>query len=325
MVVAACLLLGMFAILNADYTDINFLLETGNVDQARDELSRKLAGSFVDWEGAYLSGKLQPDGEMSVSELEKSLLLCKDGCEGILIDLAAAYYSMGYYKKVTDLYKKHDDLLDDKKRSFPVYWFTSMAYMKQGNLDRAEDIIKKAEKASTADALWGDMQRASYQYLKQKKRDSKKRLNNVISAGGTASFMALYNRTYMSGMDKDMDNAFSGFTMLKNNYDDFLGSRELLEILDGGSNISSDGRAEKVAGVRYTIQLGTFADRDEAIELSNRLKKDGWSCFETSKYVDGKPYWILSVGSFPTIESAQKSKKNLENLLSGSFRVEIME
>lgn len=311
--------------LHADYSRVIELIDDGQPGEAQSELGRLLAGSFIDQEGAYLKGIVEPNGEVAVSELEKSLLLCKDDCEQVISRLAAAYYSYGDYPKVIDLYDKYGDKLDDKKKSFPAYWFCSLAFMKAGDMDKAEDIIKKAGKAGGEKSLWTDVMRADFQYLKDKKDDARKDLNDVIAAGGLPGFAALLNQTYFYARDNKMDRAITGFTMLKDQYDEFLGSDEILQLMEGKGSMNSNGAAEKIAGVRYTIQIGTYADKTEMQTMSSRLKKEGWSTYLKSKFVDGREYWILSVGSFTTVEKAQHSREILEGKLKTSLKVVLLD
>jgi tetratricopeptide (TPR) repeat protein len=264
--------------LNADYTNINKYIARGDLKSAENELAALMAESFTDWEGACLQGLLELDGRLSVSQMEKALLLCNDDCEELIARLAAAYYTSGRYEKVIELYDDKKGYLDDDSRSFSALWFTSLAYIKLGNADKARDLIKKAGKGSEALSAWAGLLSANCRYLEGKKKDSRRELNNIISGGGNAALGALYNRTYLDAKEGDMDMALSGFNMLKQSQADFLGSNELLKLMSGDELTIDDGRAEKLAGVRYTIQLGTFADKDEALNLMQSLKKDGWTC-----------------------------------------------
>jgi tetratricopeptide (TPR) repeat protein len=311
--------------LNADYANVNKYIARGDLKSAENELAALMAESFTDWQGAYLRGVLQRDGLLSVDQMEKALLLCNENCEELIARLAAAYYTSGMYAKVIELYEDKKDYLNNDTRSFSALWFTSQAYIKLGNADKASDLIKKAGKGSEALAAWAGLLGANCRYLDDNKKEARREFNQIISGKGNAAIGALYNRTYLDAKDGDMDMALTGFNMLKQSRNDFLGSNELLILMSGDELSSADGRAEKVAGIRYTIQLGTFSDKDEALDLMGSLKKDGWTCYDKLKYIDGRPYWIVTVGSFATIENAQNSKKTLESRLSGTFQIVIKE
>ena len=294
----------------ADYAQVREYLSQGDLDKARAATATIINQNYLDQDGAYYQGILQEDAQLAIADLQKALQLCTGDCEEILGQLASAWYGRGDYRRVVQLYKDNDGKLEDHSKTFRMYWFTALSYLRLGEYDKAEDIIKKSSRNPKVQEMWGEIMRANAQYLDGDKKDARKRLNDVISEGKPTSYAALYNRTYFYAQDKNMDMALTGFTMLKDERDGFLGSDDLLRLMDGGSGVSSDGSAEKIVGVRYTIQIGTFAEREEGADIANDLKKDGWSILNGTKYVDGKKYWIISVGSFSTVEKAQRSKKN---------------
>jgi tetratricopeptide (TPR) repeat protein len=310
---------------SANLEQVRELIDQGKLHQADAQLGQDPAGTFSDWEGAYLAGIIKANGELSVSELERSLLLCKDGCGPVVSRLCAAYYSFGDYRKVVGFFDDNEDKLDDDGRSFGAYWFASLAYLKLGDFGEAEDVIRKAKDVNRRYAVWAEHLRANFQFMKDRKGDARDRLNDVIETGGAVGFSALYARTYQYAMDGDMDKAYSGFTMLKEAHDKFIGSSELLRLLQSEGTAPADGAAERIAGIRYTIQIGTYADKNEMQKMRNSLQRDGWTTFLMSKYVGGKKYWILTVGSFDTVEGAQGSKKILEGALDASLKVIILE
>ncbi|HDS00725.1 MAG TPA: hypothetical protein ENO22_10320 [candidate division Zixibacteria bacterium] len=319
------LLLLMPSLSSGDWGDIRNLIDQGKLRQAEEELGHELTGTYSDWQGLYLSGIIKANGELSVSELERSLLLCEDKCGQIVSRLCAAYYSFGDYRKLVEVYDDNKDKIDDDGRSFGAYWFASLAYLKLGDFNRAEDVIKKAGEVNKRYAVWAELLRANFQFMMDKRGDARDRLNGVIRAGGTAGFSALYARTYQYAMSGNIDKAYSGFTMLKEAHEKFIGAPELLRLLQSESTTSADGTAEKIAGVSYTIQIGTYADRAEMQRMRSSLENDGWTTFLMSKFVGGKKYWILTVGSFDTVEGAQGSKKILEGALDASLKVIILE
>ncbi len=309
----------------ADYSEIRELIRRGDLRAAEQNLAQELNISHEDWELAYLKGLIQPDGRISISELEKSLLMCEDDCEDLISALISAYYAGGDFVRVLTVYDKHKGKLDDDEKSFRARWFAALAAMRNGDLETAEDIVKKADDAPDRYSPYAEILRANIQIMRGKDKDGNKRLNEVISSSGPSSFLALYSRTYQYASQDDMDRALSGFMMLKETREGFIGSDDLLRLMEPQEESSSDGSAERIVGVTYTIQVGTYGERDEFNEMFRQLKNEGWTCHESSRYVDGRKYWVLSVGSFPTVEKAQTSKHILEKRFGGSYRVVILE
>lgn len=307
-----------------DYSEVTEAIENAELTLARQKVADLLSRDFADWELAYLNGLLMADGEMSVSEMEKALLLCKDDCEKLLNSLATAYYTFGRYRKLVDFYHEHKGRADDHDEAFQFYWYSSLAYLKLGDRGKAEDIAGEVESFQQYQS-WDELLRANYDCMEKDFDDCIKRYNEVISAGGTPALLALYNRTYLQARNGQTDQGFSGYTMLSEHDSEFLGSREILELLEIYQDVDVDGAAEHLTGVRYTIQIGTYADRGKADFWKRQLEVEGYDASVRARNVDGKRYWRVTIGRYDTVEKAQAVKQTLENIFSGSYRVVIMD
>jgi tetratricopeptide (TPR) repeat protein len=82
-------------------------------------------------------------------------------------------------------------------------------------------------------------------------------------------------------------------------------------------------RAEELGGVRYTIQLGVFGVRENALRLRSRFQEQGYSVRIESKTIATKKYSVVQLGSFTSYEEASKLKKELESQTGESYRVVI--
>jgi tetratricopeptide (TPR) repeat protein len=95
------------------------------------------------------------------------------------------------------------------------------------------------------------------------------------------------------------------------------------EIIDYRDQEGDKNRAEQLAGVRYTIQLGLFAKKEEASGLRDHLKKFGYSVKIESKRISGKKYHVVTSGSFVSYQEARKLKEELEWKTQRSYRIVI--
>lgn len=314
----------VFAEPAGDYFEVTDAIKNAELTLARQKVAELLSRDFADWELTYLNGLLMVDGELSVSEMEKALLLCKDDCEKLLNSLATAYYTFGRYRKLADFYREHKGKADDHDEAFQFYWYSSLAYLKLGDRDEAEDVAGEVKKFRQYRS-WEELLRANYDCMGEDLNDCVKRYNEVISAGGTPALLALYNRTYLQARNGRTDQGFSGYTMLSEHNSEFLGSREILELLEIYQGIDIGGEAEHLTGVRYTIQIGTYADKEQAEFWKRQLEVEGYDATVRARDVDGRRYWTVAVGRYDTVEKAQAVKQTLENIFSGSYRVVIMD
>ncbi len=81
--------------------------------------------------------------------------------------------------------------------------------------------------------------------------------------------------------------------------------------------------AETLAGVIYTVQLGAFADKHNAIKLRNRYRDEDYPVYMFSRRVAKKTYWVVQVGAYRSLELARKLQEKLEHGDNATYRVVI--
>ena len=96
---------------------------------------------------------------------------------------------------------------------------------------------------------------------------------------------------------------------------------ELLEAERPAEGAVEGSRAERLAGVRYAIQLGVFREKQNALKLRARFEKEGYSVKIRSKTIGGKEYSAVQLGSFVSHREALKVKEKLESLTGESYRI----
>jgi TolA-binding protein len=95
------------------------------------------------------------------------------------------------------------------------------------------------------------------------------------------------------------------------------------EVINNRGQEGDKSRAEQLAGVKYTIQLGLFAKKEEASQLRSHFKEHGYTVNIKSKIISGKKYHVVTVGSFISYQEARKLKEELESKIQGSYRIVI--
>lgn len=88
----------------------------------------------------------------------------------------------------------------------------------------------------------------------------------------------------------------------------------------GGSS-----RADAMAGVQYTIQVGVFGDRSNAVRLSDQLKRAGHKSELVPRTISGQKYTAVWVGRYSSQSEAQEARKRLEDQFSDTYRVVVRE
>jgi DedD protein len=72
----------------------------------------------------------------------------------------------------------------------------------------------------------------------------------------------------------------------------------------------SDAKPEKHA--RYTLQLSSFKDKDEAQAYLEQVKAQGFAASMTKADVDGKQYYRVRMGTYSTVDAANDAKADFE-------------
>ncbi len=63
---------------------------------------------------------------------------------------------------------------------------------------------------------------------------------------------------------------------------------------------------------KFTLQLSSFKDKDEAQAFLEQIKADGYAASMTKADVDGKQYYRVRMGSYSTAEAANDAKAEFE-------------
>ena len=91
------------------------------------------------------------------------------------------------------------------------------------------------------------------------------------------------------------------------------------------SSASTSSRADQVAGMHYTIQVGVFSDRTNALTQKERFEALGLKVQLEKKNVAGNHYTAVWVGRFNSREKAQERRRELESRFDDTYRVIVLE
>jgi hypothetical protein len=84
---------------------------------------------------------------------------------------------------------------------------------------------------------------------------------------------------------------------------------------------AASARADRLAGVEYSVQVGVFGDRANAEKQRHRFSSTKWPVELVPKTVAGQKYTAVWVGRFKTQNDAQEARKSLEEQFSETYRV----
>jgi tetratricopeptide (TPR) repeat protein len=97
----------------------------------------------------------------------------------------------------------------------------------------------------------------------------------------------------------------------------------LTPVLEHGLGASS--QADRAAGLVYTIQVGVFGERANALRQRDRFAALGYEVQLRPKTVAGRSYTAVWVGRFAAREAAARVRRDLEAQFQATYRVVVRE
>jgi len=150
------------------------------------------------------------------------------------------------------------------------------------------------------------------------------RQHEVIPAPPATDYGSMESRTVSESEGDKVVHEFTFYDTLPKN-DDTPVPKALVPMAERGKNKGSkkskaipankEGPPEK-----YTVQFGSFQQKEKAYALSNKLKKQGYITHVTTTKIEGKgTFYRVRMGSFSTQEEAQEWVAQLSSLSPPPF------
>ncbi len=123
---------------------------------------------------------------------------------------------------------------------------------------------------------------------------------------------------------ENTERALLNYNILREKYQYAVGQEGLLqELKDMSERRSGEESTETYEGVTYTIQVGVFADRDNAKRMKERAEAYGYKTRISKRSVSGNTYNFVLAGKFTTLKEARLAKEKLEMGENEVFKVVI--
>jgi putative FmdB family regulatory protein len=78
------------------------------------------------------------------------------------------------------------------------------------------------------------------------------------------------------------------------------------------SEAKSETKSEKKKDGKYTLQLSSFKDKDEAQAFLDQIRSEGYTASMTKADVDGKQFYRVRMGSYANADAAADAKAEFE-------------
>ncbi len=305
--------------------DLNTVLSyynQGDFTSAREILKSYSESHPLDNEALYYAGKLEEEPERA-SEYYKKIW---ESSSRVKKEEAAV--ELCYFYQMKGLNDSILELCSDFKNSFPrssslpqILWLEGQAFFSSGRTEQAIDgfgyIVEEYPYSSWA--AWAQLGIGEIYFSQGDFKKSLKEYNKVVDRfAETEAFpLALSGiyRAFESSGEKDKAILYLNLYREK-----FPGGIDLnSEIL--ADEVRDSGKAEKLTGTRYAVQIGVFAQKENADRIMEKLRSNGYKPEESYKYIQKKKYYVIRVGSFSSLSEAQRLKDKLEEEEGEVYRI----
>ena len=308
-------------------SDIYSLIREGKFIEANDSLSLLTTASLRDGNVLFFRALLEPNGEESVRLMKAALKASVDP-----VYQEEIYYHLAHYYFITNQF----DLLGGIVNEYRARWEYGKYKPEMLRFSVAMDQITGASESAIRQVdryllenknmeryQWGVVDKARVMMASGKKIGSVKLLKELSrEKSGPGVAPALYLLAGDAIEKKNVDNAVFYYNILREGYPSAVG---LDAIIDNMSEMSSEESknivAEKRTGTYYSVQVGVFAENDNAKKQADIFKKYDKKVDIKKKKIADKTYRVVYVGRFQTYLDALNFKKILETNHKETFQV----
>jgi len=301
------------------------LYRTGDVSQARQEFQKLPQASTRDGNRLFVTALLEPSGQRARELMETALRSNLDGkyqaeARFRLIQLAEAAGD-------TAAALSDGATFLDKWGKGP-HRAQTLAILAAHAADGSASQNQRLEQLG---GEFGDSYYGQFAVLTQAGKEAKagkyktavklcRQIHNSADENLTpAGFILLAEMALAQGNSEE---ALLNYNIVREQYPHAIGQDELLNDLKNVSDRrSSEESTEKFEDVKYAVQVGVFADKDNAERMADQIGGYGFKTRITRRSISGNTYHVVLAGRFATLQEAQTAKQKLEMRENEVFKV----
>jgi len=146
------------------------------------------------------------------------------------------------------------------------------------------------------------------------------RLGDAANEDLTPTGLMLQAR--LSLENNNAEKALFYYGIINEQYPQAIGGDALFSSLKQVSQSRSDVESSEVfIGVTYSVQVGVYAEKDNAKTMADRVGQYGYKSRINRRRISGNDYYVVLAGKFPTVREAEKARQKLEAGENEVFKV----
>jgi tetratricopeptide (TPR) repeat protein len=296
----------------------------GDFASAKEILESYLESHPQDNEALYYAGKLEEEPERSIEYFKKIWESSSNNKkEEAAIELVYFYQAEGLNDSILELCSSFKNIFPQSSYLPQILWLESQAFFSSGKIEQALNGFKYIveEYPYSPWAAWAQLGIGEIYFAQGELKKSLKEYNRVVDQfAETEAFPLALSGIYRAfESSNEKDKAILYLNLYKEKFPQGIDLES--EVLS--EEIRDSGKAEKLTGTKYTVQIGVFANKDNADRIVKKLKSRGYNPEESYKYIQKKRYYVIRVGSFNSLSEAQKLKEKLEKEEGEVYRIVI--
>lgn len=323
------LVLGIASAVTAQADDLIYrLIQRGEFDQAREELSRVSTAGLRDGTNLFYQALLEPNGARAADLMEVALNsgVDKEYRELIHLRLAQYYHLTQNWERLERIIVNYRTKFEYGRYREEMMRFSTLLDERGGVSEAA---LRQADRylleyGSGEAEQWGAIDKARVLLNDDKGIGAERMLRGLSrEKSGPGVPQALYLLAMDAVKSKRADDAVFYYNVLREAYPGAVGLETLVDRLASMAEgvERRTGEAEEITGTYYAIQVGVFSEADNARRQAERFKKSGWKTEVADKAISNVTYRAVYVGNFSTYEEAAAAKVNLERELNETYQV----
>lgn len=312
------LIIVLAGVSNISAKDIYSLIRSGEVEEARDSLSRLSTASQRDGNHLYFLSLIENNADKSAELMKASLNAGVAGIyrEDMSIRLAQYYLMIKNFDRAAEILGEFPASFEKGKNTPEIFRYS--IYLDEKN-KRYEAAIRQADRflleyPSEEFSQWGLVDKARVMMNFDKKiasRDLLTKLSREKSGPGVPA--ALYMLALDAAERNRPDDAVFYYNLLREAYPSAIGLDALLDRMAGlGGQPQREKSADIRTGTFYSVQVGVFAAPENARQLAKQFDQYGQKVEITTKKISDRTYHVVFVGRFDSFESAAEFEKTIE-------------
>ena len=295
------------------------LYQDGDFRQAREQFSLLLAEDPDNAEVLFYMAELEPDADQALAYRQHFLTLYPEHqrADQVLYGIAQYHFAVGYYLTAAKDYQRllleYDDsaLQDDA-----LYWLAS-SKLAIGAADSAEVYFRRLVQHHSGSSLagWAELGLIDALYMRQDYPAAQQRCQEFLQARSSSDLLplVLFRLFEIREARGDRTTAVEMLKRLVSSYPEtYQGKQAQRQLTEWGWDDTEEPPEEEPAEGNYTIQVGAFSKRSNALNLQSQLQSWGYQVELIKRAGRHRTLYLVWAGRYRTREQAHHEAEKLE-------------